>query len=202
MDLRVGDIVTYQNNLREIKQAIMKDDEMVILFKTDKQYIKVLKIERPDCQVIEVIVEKKDLLTEEERELLEELIDNINQFSCAKVNKISIDKTVHYNIVNFYKNSFYISDIKVNNEFSELDCNKDYTLKELRIGEKVMELEKSIKRLKEKVKCLEKHIEIYEKHDCKTTVYKELIEEKQDLETVLKELENSISKFIEKEEDN
>lgn len=57
-----------------------------------------------------------------------------------------------------------------------------------------MELDKSIERLKEKVKCLEKHIEIYEKYDCKTAVYKELIEEKQDLETVLKALENSISK--------
>lgn len=140
MDIQLGDRITYKYinaiDKKKITRLVLDETEAKdyknMASDTNKESsIEIIKIER---QKYEVIEEKKDLLTEEERELLKKLIININQFSCAKVNKISIDKTVHYNIVNFYKNSFYISDIKVKNEFSKLDCNKDYTLSELRIG--------------------------------------------------------------------
>lgn len=144
MDIQVGDRVTYKylDSNKQITMIVTLNSEINDLNKMqDKNYrepIKILKIERPNYSVIE---EKKELLTEEEREFLEELIDNINQFSCARVNRIYIHKDEFYYRISFYQNLFYISNIKIDNksELCKLERASYYTLSELRIGGKINE---------------------------------------------------------------
>jgi len=138
LDIQVGDRVTYLDSYKTKRITIIKDAEMVETFKIDTGlYIEILKIERPQYEVIE---EKKELLTEEEREFLEELIDNINKFSCARVNRIYIHKhkDAFYYRISFYQNFFYISDIKIDNksELCKLERASYYTLSELGLEEK------------------------------------------------------------------
>ena len=51
-----------------------------------------------------------------------------------------------------------------------------------------MKLEEAIEELQEKIKSLDRHIKNYEKSDCKTKIYRQLVKEKEAIETILTEL--------------
>jgi len=70
MDIQVGDRVTYKSiRTGEIRTLIIDGTalEKDMNAKDSKQFFEILKIERPKYEVIE---EKKELLTEEEKEFL------------------------------------------------------------------------------------------------------------------------------------
>ena len=124
MDIQVGDRVTYQNKLNEIKKAIIKDDEMAILFKVDKKYIKVLKIERPKYETIE---EKKELLTEEEKDFLKQYIKIIENLNNGEVKEIYREETY----LRLYLKTGLDYKIEVGTKFSNMKLENTYTLEEL-----------------------------------------------------------------------
>ena len=128
MDIQVGDLVTYKNSMGNIRQVVIKDEEQKIKYINNVDtYKNILKIERPKYEVVE---EKKELLTEDEREFLKQ---------CKKINN-SInyiqrfeDKTYLINEDN-NKNVFILNDIH-KNLFKKLENGYEYTLKELGLEE-------------------------------------------------------------------
>lgn len=118
--VEVGDRVTFING---VKRLVKNANDVNCLKECDT----VLKIERPKWEVVE---EKKELLTEEEREYLKQyLIYSSNQFQkeyLIKRNKSIWLEDKNGNGICFQYNK---------EEFEGLGSNKKYTLKELRIGE-------------------------------------------------------------------
>lgn len=84
----------------------------------------------------EIIYEKKELLTKEEKNLIKEMVKNINSFSCNKVKEIYLYEISGILIVRFFNENFSISDISTTFELEKLERNKRYTLKELGLEEK------------------------------------------------------------------
>lgn len=120
MDIQVGDRITYkykdENNILINIMTSNVDKEIVL-----SQNVEILKIERPSYEVIE---EKKELLTEEEKEFIKS--------SLKIMNKITI---VYKLAGNLYflenKDSGWTFALTTNNKFQGLKDNINYTLKEL-----------------------------------------------------------------------
>ena len=123
MDIQVGDRVTYK--IREIIYIkIMEDSSMINKLKNDGE-CKILKIERPKYEVVE---EKKELLTEEEREFLKLYM---------KINNIKASKLIFniFEITFIDGNISFTAYINTDYSFRKLIYNKEYTLKELGLEE-------------------------------------------------------------------
>lgn len=70
-DIRLGDVITYKSKLDgKINILLMTSSEQANFYSTSKSF-EILKIERPTYEVVE---EKKELLTDEEREFLKQFI--------------------------------------------------------------------------------------------------------------------------------
>lgn len=119
MDIEVGDRVTFDDG----SKTILNTERDIDIISSYREY-KPVKIERPNWKVVE---EKKELLTEEEREFLRLYMT---------INKIRADK-IKFNIfeVNFMENgSIFTAYINTESSFRNLDYGVHYSLKELRIG--------------------------------------------------------------------
>ena len=126
MDIRVGDLVTYKNSMGNIRQVVIKDEEQKIKYINNvNTYKNILKIERPKYEVVE---EKKELLTEEEKEFL--------KYMCKyyPINSIWFFD----NYISLRKNDIpqlspaYPENIK----FTNVEKWREYTIKELGLEEK------------------------------------------------------------------
>ena len=95
----------------------------------DKKHIEILKIERPKYEVVE---EKKELLTEEEKEFLKKALEFGNYGEATKNGTIKFIEKRGYFIYFYYdewcSNSIYIDK---NLYFRKLEEDKKYTLQEL-----------------------------------------------------------------------
>ena len=133
LDLQVGDRITYKIiKTNEISTLIIDGDSFLDDLK-DKNNIELIKIERPHYGVIE---EKKELLTEEEKATLKDIIKNVNKYSCIKVDKISLRGTNNGKLViNCFNNDCCIFEMVIANEFRNLKKSEKYTLKELGLEE-------------------------------------------------------------------
>lgn len=134
MKIEVGDRITYKYKNYNAKYEEIVTSEIVkeAFFSRKNKDIEILKIEHPNYG----IEEKKELLTEEEREFLKECIKFINiEINSINVIKIgSASREIHFN-----KNKdgsglgywYYIKD----NYFKNLELGKIYTLKEVGLEE-------------------------------------------------------------------
>lgn len=138
MDIQVEDRITYRLKIGEYKGVIQR--EIISSPQERKAYLKMLEnneieiftIERPKYEVVEeVSVTDKELLTEEEKTALKDMIENINKFSCVKIKQIYLYNISNYLVVRFFNKDFFICDIATTYEFKELERSKKYTLKEL-----------------------------------------------------------------------
>ena len=124
LDIQVGDRVTYENGFVEI----MLNNQLV------KQRIdsdRVIKIERIGAGGWYTVYEKKELLTDEEREFLKDIIkyyDNISQIDFT-LSSISFEND-NFNVI---CNVDYPKKLK----FENIKKNKYYTLKDLGLEEEV-----------------------------------------------------------------
>lgn len=147
MKINVGDRITYKylstddkNEYISVIQdtAELRDCKRMIENKDKLCSIEVLKVERPNWEVVE---EKKELLTEEEREFLQGFIDT---WKIMNVKIKSIWKFVCNNGLNEYI-SFVFDDEHIEdmnlpqfrrlNNFKGMTANKQYTLSELGLEE-------------------------------------------------------------------
>lgn len=127
--LEVGDRVTYEFE-GKIISAIHTTNEGI--FNPD---CKLIKIERPTYEVVEEI-EEEILLTDEEKKLLKQMIDNVNSYSCEKVFKICIQRNRNCTVdVNFYGKTIYLGNIVICLSFDNLRQDQYYTLSELGLEE-------------------------------------------------------------------
>lgn len=132
MDLQVGDRITYKylnTNIDKDKIYVslvegIRDAEIykeMIESETKTSSIEILKIERPNYEVIE---EKKELLTEEEREFLKQYI-KFCKFYITHIHKTS-------NRFYFYNNMNLVETMeKKENCFNNLETGSYYSLLEL-----------------------------------------------------------------------
>ena len=123
MNIRVGDRATYKT-FGETKIALIVDDEDIDNIQEDikNKNIEILKIGRPQYEVVE---EKKELLTGEEREFLKLYMDFTHIITDAIYKKDGI--------INFIG---YTTELALYKGFNKLIENKHYTLKELGLEEK------------------------------------------------------------------
>ena len=134
MDIQVGDLVTYKNSMGNIRQVVIKDEEQKIKYINNVDtYKNILKIERPKYEVVE---EKKELLTEEEKEFLKQALKFGNYGSNTENETVKFICQSGYYICLYYdewaNNTIYI-DNKL--YFRNLIEDKKYTLKELGLEE-------------------------------------------------------------------
>ena len=126
MDIQVGDRVTYQNGKSEF---ILNSSDAY----NATHCATIVKIERPKYREIEV---KKELLTEEEREFLRQILKFGNYGSNTENGIIKYIIKDGYYIELHYEdwacNTIYIDK---NLYFRNLERNKTYTLKELGLEE-------------------------------------------------------------------
>lgn len=122
MDIQVGDRVTYKNKDRNTiaVETATSDYDITVL---SREHIEILKIERPTYEVIE---EKKELLTEEEKEFLKDITKWYNNISTIMFNQY----------IDMHEGSYCVSclDYPSNVTFGGIEKNKDYTLEELGIN--------------------------------------------------------------------
>lgn len=116
MNIEVGDKVTYDNGYVEI---ICEDDD--INYQTVVKNRKIVKVERPKWEVVE---EKKELLTEEEREFLK---------IHTKFNKIKYDKIRFCTDCVEFWSDISITSYHTKNKFKNIELGRFYGKKELRI---------------------------------------------------------------------
>ncbi len=134
MDIQVGDLVTYKNSMGNIRQVVIKDEEQKIKYINNVDtYKNILKIERPKYEVVE---EKKELLTEEEREFLRQILKFGNYGSNTENGIIKyIIKDGYYIELHYEDWAYNTIYIDKNLYFRNLERNKTYTLKELGLEE-------------------------------------------------------------------
>ena len=123
MDIQVGDRVTYIDKKGHKCILIVLEDKGELSDGKDSFIGEILKIERPKYEIIE---EKKELLTEEEKEFLKQYI-KINN---ARVDFIKLDCNFDLRI----ETTNYVNYIKTN-KFQGLEINRNYNLKELGLEE-------------------------------------------------------------------
>ncbi len=128
-EIEVGDRIKYLDKYKTERVTIIKDAEMVEVYKNDNgKYITILKIERPKYEVIE---EKKELLTEGERELLKVMI----KYLCAEIGYI---KKTDEKVILIKNNGVEIAQIVIRDivlGFKNLQEDEEYTLEELGLEE-------------------------------------------------------------------
>ena len=135
MDIQVGDRVTYRVS-DEIIETLVADNEDVKNIQEDIQEnrLEILKIERSKYEIVE---EKKELLTEEEKADLKDIIENVNKYSRMKVNIISFRETNNGRLViNCFNNDYCMFEMVVYEKFKNLNKLEKYTLEELGLEEK------------------------------------------------------------------
>lgn len=124
LDVRIGDRVTYKNSMNDIRQVIIKDEEQKNKYCNNKTAFEILKIERPQYEVIE---EKKELLTEEERGFLKSYIKIIENLNNGKVINILRTETK----IRVYLKTGLDYCIEVGTKFSNMKIDTSYNLSEL-----------------------------------------------------------------------
>ncbi len=126
MEIEVGDRVTYKYKNYNTKYGEIVTSELEKEALLSRDNIEILKIERPNWEAVE---EKKELLTEEEKEFLKQyLIHSSNEYE--KEYLIKRNKSIWLE----NKNTDGICFQYNKNKFKGLVDNKEYTLQELRIG--------------------------------------------------------------------
>ena len=129
MDIQVGDKITYKGVYGAERQVIMTNLDVI----DDYKGIDIIKIERPKYEVVE---EKKELLTEEEKEFLRQALKFGNYGSDTGNGTIKFIVKSGYFIELYYEdwtcNTIYI-DKKL--YFKNLEQEEPYTLKELGLEE-------------------------------------------------------------------
>ena len=132
LDIQVGDRVTSKNNeTGEIYVEIVYNKIGVENIKKISYNIEPIKIERIGASDWYTVYEKKELLTDEEKEFLKDIIkyyDNISQIA------------FNSNNINFCDNINYIicaSDYPKNLKFGNIKKDKEYTLEELGLEKEV-----------------------------------------------------------------
>lgn len=125
MNIKVGDRVTYKIDKKDIVTLVMNNIANIdFIINNDEHKIEILKIERPKYEVIE---EKKELLTEEEKEFLKQYIKIIESLNNGEV--ITIQKQSTWLILKLKTQFEYQAE--VGPRFKELAECKMYTLEEL-----------------------------------------------------------------------
>ena len=119
-DIKVGDRITFKT-IREIHTRLMISSEDVRIIQRD--CMEILKIERIGENGWYTVYEKKELLTDEEKEFLK-AFRNISRYRIERVS-INSDRELRIDRGQTYTN--YIPTGK----FKNLEVNKWYTLKEL-----------------------------------------------------------------------
>ena len=122
MDIRVGDLVTYKNLDGDIIQTLIYDSGDLKRMEKALKSTELIKIERPKYEVVE---EKKELLTEEEREFLKIFI-KIKRDEISKIER----KEKSLDIMSKGWSNTILTD-----KFQGLELYKKYTLKELGLEE-------------------------------------------------------------------
>lgn len=133
MKIEVGDRVTYKwfdRNLKEMIEKTVIIEENGVSFTAD---VEILKIERPNWEVVE---EKKELLTEEEREFLRQFI----KYNSENKKMFMLRKEGHYIFIEYIDEIFGNKDvidfsIDSKKHYKSLELSKHYTLKELGLEE-------------------------------------------------------------------
>ena len=130
MDIQVGDRITYkcmEQDPETFEIVINKEKIDVFMYAIQEGHIKILKIERPKYEVVE---ERKELLTEEEKEFLKRFI-NFND-----IEEIYNIRRGEENIFIHDSNNRALAIFKISNlHFKNLEKYKEYTLKELGLEE-------------------------------------------------------------------
>ena len=131
MDLKIGDKITYEFQAlkgEKVKnERIINDTADVNIYKNNELY-KILKIERPKYEVVE---EKKELLTEEEKRFLKHYIEIIEDLDNGKFKELL--KQEERLII--FLNTGITYYIDLGNKFGKMEINKLYTLKDLGLEE-------------------------------------------------------------------
>ncbi len=146
MDIRVGDKITgkWLDNNQIVTEVINSMEPLDLLISNIRnKNIEILKIERPVYEEVdsdgihieenEVIYERKELLTKEERYFLKLYIKLNTDFQEEKINYIYIisDNFLHFNYGQNYDYEIEIC----KDMFSNLSKEKTYTLSELGLEE-------------------------------------------------------------------
>lgn len=134
MDIQIGDKVTYKIDNKVITTLIMNNlANIEFILDNDEHNIEILKIERPKYETIE---EKKELLTEEEKEFLKQALKFGNYKNGTENGIIKYITKIGYSLcLNFsphHCNSIYIDK---NLYFKNLVEDEEYTLSELGLEE-------------------------------------------------------------------
>ena len=133
MDIQVGDIVTYKNinepDYQARQKIMINEDDIAKIHSCIKEsQIEILKIERPKYEVVE---EKKELLTEEEREFLKLYIKIIKSLNNGQI--ISIRKQSGWIVLKLKTELEYQADI--GSKFKNMEDCKKYNFSELGLEE-------------------------------------------------------------------
>ena len=137
LDIQVGDKITYKHKAMEVENTEIVYELgriSTLLFEIKEGNMEILKIERPKYEVVE---ENKELLIEEEKEFLKQVLRFID-IKILSINiykqEISNKKEIHFNQNEDGSGLGYWYYIK-NSYFNGLEINKVYTLKELGLEE-------------------------------------------------------------------
>lgn len=135
MNIEVGDRVTYIDLYMEEKYMDLITTEIYkdsLKDRKERNQIKFLKIERPNWEVVE---EKKELLTDEEREYLKIVLKFLRlEIKSIRKNYNSYNETQIVFSTNEDSSGLNYWHHLKEKYFQNLKLNKNYTLKELRIG--------------------------------------------------------------------
>ena len=121
IDLQVGDRVTYKSTDNEERQVIMTNLKQIDNYKNSGL---IVKIERSKYEVVE---EKKELLTEEEKIFLRQYIKIIKSLNNGTVDRIRRKEEDIYIVL---KNGLTYK-IEIGMQFGNMNINNEYTLREL-----------------------------------------------------------------------
>ena len=129
MDIQIGDKVTI-DCMGDVKTIIITTEQEIKQIKENVAIFtnKILKIERPKYEVVE---EKKELLTEEEREFLKLYIKIIKSLNNGQI--ISIRKQSSWIILGLKTGLEYQADI--GSKFKNMEDCKKYNFSELGLEE-------------------------------------------------------------------
>ena len=125
MDIQVGDRVTYKSTDNEERQVIMTNLEQIDNYKNSGL---IIKIERPKYEIVE---EKKELLTDEEKEFLKRYIKIIENLNNEKVDRIRRSEENIYFILETGLNYY----VEIGIKFGNMKLDNEYTLKKLGLEE-------------------------------------------------------------------
>ncbi len=131
MDIQVGDRVTYIDKQGKKCIITVLEDKGELCDCKDNPVSEILKIERPKYEVVE---EKKELLTEKEREFLKDMCN-----MCKYYNNISLIYFTEEAVIRFCNKVFYVIgalDYPNSLNFNNIEKGTYYTLKELGLEEK------------------------------------------------------------------